>query len=87
MSGHPAALEWCLHAKVYGSETAVDVINQLIRVVGVQAYNKDFPIMHRLFDALSYPILEGGNIGVRLRQLQGVISRPEWDALEASGMA
>lgn len=87
MSGDPSALEWCLHAKVYGSETAVDVINQLIRVVGIQAYRKDFPIMHRLYDALAYPILEGGNISVRLRQMQTVMTTAGWDPLAASGMA
>lgn len=86
MSGDESALEWCLHAKVIGSETAVEVINQLIRVVGIQSYRKGFPIMYRLFDALSYPILEGGNISVRLRQLQGVMTDPHWDPLRASGM-
>lgn len=86
MSGHPSAYEWCLHAKIMGSETAVDVINQLVRVVGVQAYRKDFPILHRLYDALVYPIFEGGNISVRLRQLQEIMMHPQWDPLQASGM-
>ncbi|MBN9790073.1 acyl-CoA dehydrogenase [Pseudonocardia sp. TMWB2A] len=87
MGGSPSALEWCLHAKVLGSETAVDVINQLVRVVGIQAYNRSNPIMHRLFDALAYPIFEGGNISMRRRQLQGVMTAEGWDPLQASGMA
>lgn len=86
-SGHPDALEWCLHSKVQGSEIAVDVINQLVRVVGIQAYNKRNPIMHRLFDALAYPIFEGGNISVRRRQLQTVMTGRGWDPLSASGLA
>ncbi|GAF47517.1 acyl-CoA dehydrogenase family protein [Rhodococcus wratislaviensis] len=86
-TGNPNAVEWCLHAKIFGSETAVDVINQLIRVVGIQAYKRSFPIIHRLFDALAYPIFQGGNISIRLRQLQDLLKSEEWNPLQASGMS
>ncbi|GAA2503076.1 acyl-CoA dehydrogenase family protein [Actinocorallia cavernae] len=85
-SGDPAGLELALHAKVFGSETAVDVIHRLIQVVGVQAYNKAFPLIHHLLDAVAYPVFEGGNIGVRRRQLQGVLRDEGWDPLAASGL-
>ncbi|MFF0598746.1 acyl-CoA dehydrogenase family protein [Streptomyces antibioticus] len=86
-SGDPAGLELALHAKVFGSETAIEVINKLIQVVGVQSYNKDFPIIHHLLNALAYPVFEGGNISMRRRQLQGVITTEGWNPLSASGLA
>lgn len=38
-------------------------------------------------DALSYPVLEGSNVGVRRRQLQELIRTPGYDPLSASGLA
>ena len=55
LSRHEAGPELALHAKVMGSQTGVDVINQLIQVVGVQAYDRNFPILSCLADALAYP--------------------------------
>ncbi|GEM30306.1 acyl-CoA dehydrogenase [Nocardia neocaledoniensis NBRC 108232] len=86
-SGDPAGLELALHAKVFGSETAVDVVHKLFQVVGVQAYNRGFPIVHHLLDALAYPVFEGGNIGVRRRQLQDIFTTAGWDPLAASGLS
>ncbi|MGY1806636.1 acyl-CoA dehydrogenase family protein [Blastococcus sp. SYSU D00669] len=87
LSGHPSALEMALHAKVFGSETGVDVVNDLVKVVGVQAYDRSFPIMSALADALAYPIIEGSNVGVRRRQLHELLRSPGYDPLAASGMA
>ncbi|MCX6463837.1 MAG: acyl-CoA/acyl-ACP dehydrogenase [Pseudonocardiales bacterium] len=87
LSGDPHGLEWALHAKIFGSETAVAVINDLIRVVGVSAYDTDFPLMRHLDEALAYPVIEGSNIGVRRRQLQSLFTAPGYDPLAASGMA
>jgi nitroalkane oxidase len=87
LSGDPHGLEWALHAKVLGSETAVQVINDLIRVVGVSAYDTDFPLKRCLDEALAYPVIEGSNIGVRRRQMQELLSGAGYDPLAASGMA
>lgn len=87
LSGDPHGLEWALHAKIFGSETAVAVINDLIRVVGVSAYDTDFPLMRYLDEALAYPVIEGSNIGVRRRQLQSLFTAAGYDPLAASGMA
>ncbi|WTW93021.1 acyl-CoA/acyl-ACP dehydrogenase [Streptomycetaceae bacterium NBC_01309] len=86
-SGDPAGLELALHAKVFGSETAVEVIHGLIQVVGIQAYNREFPLIHHLLNATAYPIFEGGNVGVRRRQLQNVLATEGWNPLTASGLA
>jgi alkylation response protein AidB-like acyl-CoA dehydrogenase len=87
MAMHPSGPELALHAKVFGSETGVDVINKLIQIVGVTAYDERFPIVRHLLDALSYPVIEGSNVGVRRRQLQALFTTPGYDPLAASGMA
>lgn len=87
MAGHPSAPELALHAKVFGSETGVDVINDLVKLVGVTSYDERFPIVEYLTEALAYPIIEGSNIGVRRRQLQELLRVPGYDPLAASGMA
>ncbi|WP_433803657.1 acyl-CoA dehydrogenase family protein [Actinomycetospora sp. CA-084318] len=87
MSQHPSALELGLHAKVLGSETAVDVVQRLMQVVGVTAYDERFPLAEYLQEALAYPLIEGSNIGVRRRQLQTLLRTPGYDPLAASGMS
>lgn len=87
LSGDPHGLEWALHAKVLGSDTAVEVINDLIRVVGVSAYDNGFPLKRLLDEALAYPVIEGSNIGVRRRQMQALLSGAGYDPLAASGMS
>ncbi|MET0188398.1 MAG: acyl-CoA dehydrogenase family protein [Pseudonocardia sediminis] len=87
LSQHPAGLEMALHAKIFGSETGVEVINDLIRLVGVEAYDRNFPILRHLHEALAYPVIEGSNIGVRRRQLHDLFRTEGYDPLSASGMA
>jgi len=87
LSADPQGLEWALHAKVFGSETAVAVINDLVQVVGVSAYDTDFPLLRHLHEALAYPVIEGSNIGVRRRQMQALFTSAGYDPLAASGMA
>ncbi|HJY89678.1 MAG TPA: acyl-CoA dehydrogenase family protein, partial [Candidatus Acidoferrum sp.] len=65
----PAAEELAVQAKIYGSETAVRVITDLLRVVGIESYDHDAPLGRLLQDALALPIFDGGNMGIRRRQL------------------
>jgi nitroalkane oxidase len=80
----PAADELAIAAKIYGSETAVCVIVDLMRVVGIDSYDHQAPLGRLLQDALALPIFDGGNMGVRRRQLHGLLQRPDYDALLAS---
>ena len=82
-----AGPELALHTKIFGSEMGVEVINRLMNVVGVQAYDNNFPLMAYLSEALAYPIIEGSNIGIRRRQLQDLFRTPGYNPLSASGMA
>jgi len=81
----PGADELAIEAKVYGSETAVRVLTDLMRVVGVESYDHALPLGRLLQDALALPVFGGGNIGVRRRQLHAILKRPEYEPLVASG--
>ena len=83
----PAADELAIEAKVFGSEMAVRVITDLMRVVGVESYDRECPLGRLLQDALALPIFGGGNIGVRRRQLHAMLKRSDYDPLIASGAA
>jgi alkylation response protein AidB-like acyl-CoA dehydrogenase len=81
----PGAQELAIEAKVHGSETAVRVLTDLMRVVGVESYDHALPLGRLLQDALALPLFGGGNIGVRRRQLHAILKRPEYDPLTTIG--
>jgi len=83
----PGAQELAIEAKVHGSEAAVRVLTDLMRVVGVESYDHALPLGRLLQDALALPLFGGGNIGVRRRQLHAIMKRPEYDPLMTSGEA
>jgi butyryl-CoA dehydrogenase len=83
----PAADELAIQAKIHGSETAVRVITDLMRVVGIDSYDHEGPLGRLLQDALALPIFDGGNMGVRRRQLHTMLKRPDYEPLLASGGA
>jgi nitroalkane oxidase len=83
----PGAQELAIEAKVHGSEAAVRVLTDLMRVVGVESYDHALPLGRLLQDALALPLFGGGNIGVRRRQLHTILKRPEYDPLMTSGEA
>src|SRR6516165_8110275 len=83
----PSAGELAVQAKIYGSEAAVRVISELMRVVGIDSYDYEAPLGPLLQDALALPIFDGGNMGVRRRQLHAMFMQPEYDPLAACGAA
>ncbi len=83
----PGAEELAIQAKIYGSETAVRVITDLMRIVGIESYDHDTPFGRLLRDALALPIFDGGNMGVRRRQLHVMLTQPTYDPLTACGGA
>ena len=84
-SGIPGAAELALHSKVFCSEMAVGVIIDLMRVVGIDSYDHELPLAGWLQDCIAFPLFDGGNNGVRRRQLQGILSAPGYDALSTVG--
>jgi butyryl-CoA dehydrogenase len=83
----PGADELAIEAKIFGSEAAVRVITDLMRVVGVDSYDHEAPFARLLQDALALPIFDGGNMGVRRRQLHMMFRQGSYDPLAASGAA
>jgi butyryl-CoA dehydrogenase len=81
----PAAEELAVEAKIFGSEAAVRVITDLMRVVGIDSYDHEVPFGRLLQDALALPIFDGGNMGIRRRQLHTMLTRSDYDPLAASG--
>jgi alkylation response protein AidB-like acyl-CoA dehydrogenase len=82
-----AAEELAVEAKIFGSEAAVRVIIDLMRVVGIDSYDQEAPFASLLQDALALPIFDGGNMGIRRRQLHTMFKRGDYDPLAASGAA
>jgi butyryl-CoA dehydrogenase len=83
----PSADELATQAKIYGSEAAVRVITDLMRVVGIDSYDHEAPFGRLLQDALALPIFDGGNMGIRRRQLHAMLMRPDYNPLAACGAA
>src|SRR5258706_365504 len=77
----PGALELAIHAKVFGSEAAVRVITDLLRVCGFDSYGHELPLAGLLQDAVALPLFAGGNIRVRRRQLHALMLDPAYDDL------
>ena len=68
-----------MHARIFGSETAVQTLVDLMRVVGVDSYSHHLPLAGLVLDALAYPLFSGGNIGFRRRRLQALLADPDYD--------
>lgn len=82
-NGHPATAELANHAKIFGSEAAVRVITDLMRVVGVDSYDLADPLNGLLQDALALPVFASGNLGMRRRALHAMFQHPDYDPLSA----
>jgi alkylation response protein AidB-like acyl-CoA dehydrogenase len=76
--------ELAIMAKVHCSELCVQTIYNLMRVVGVQSYTPQTPMERLLRDAIVFPLYDGGNLGVRRRQLHDILRRPGYDQMLAA---
>jgi hypothetical protein len=47
--------------------------------MGVNGYVKDHPLERYMRDALGLPVSDAGNMGVRRRQLHGMMLHPDYD--------
>jgi alkylation response protein AidB-like acyl-CoA dehydrogenase len=76
--------ELAIMAKVHCSELCVQTIYDLMRVVGVESYTPRTPLERLLRDALVFPLYDGGNLGVRRRQLHDILRQPGYDQMRAA---
>ena len=72
--------ELAVMAKVYCSELCVQVVYDAMRLVGIDSYTDKYPLSSMIQDALCFPIYDGGNMGVRRRQLHTMIKSPTYSA-------
>ena len=76
------AQELAIMTKVYSSEVAVTTIYDCMRVVGIASYTKDLAPLERIMrDAMVFPLYDGGNQGVRRRQLHEMFRQPGYDSM------
>ncbi|RMZ86037.1 hypothetical protein DV737_g301, partial [Chaetothyriales sp. CBS 132003] len=80
----PFGSELCYEAKIFGSESAVESVTDAINLVGVSSYLQSHAFGNLLQDAIVLPIFDGGNIGVRRRQIEKIFDSPEYDPWETS---
>ncbi|WFU06888.1 acyl-CoA dehydrogenase family protein (plasmid) [Rhizobium sp. CB3171] len=79
------AAELALYSKVWCSEAAVHMITNLMRVVGIDSYDDELPLYGYLQDAVAFPLFDGGNMGVRRRQLHGILRDDRYSSLATFG--
>ncbi|KAL1961976.1 hypothetical protein VTN77DRAFT_711 [Rasamsonia byssochlamydoides] len=77
----PSRLELCLQAKIFCSENSVRCVTDAMKVVGITSYRKDQPFTRLLNDAVCLPIFDGGNQGIRRRQIEKIFQVDDYDPL------
>lgn len=80
----PGGEELAFEAKIWCSEAAVRSCAEAMKVVGVRSYGNEWPLQRYMADALVLPLFDGGNVGVRRRQVQGVFLQDGYKPWEAS---
>ncbi|KAL2441982.1 Nitroalkane oxidase [Exophiala dermatitidis] len=76
--------ELCYESKILGSESAVESVMDAINLIGVSAYSRTNPFGDLLNDAVVLPIFDGGNVGVRRRQIEAIFASQGYDAWETT---
>ncbi len=76
--------ELAIITKIYASELCVQVVYDAMRLVGVDSYTDMTPLAGLMQDALCFPLYDGGNMGVRRRQLHRKFKAPGYDPMAAA---
>ena len=79
------AQELAIMAKVYCSEAATTAVYDCMRLVGIASYTKNLSPLERIMrDAMAFPLYDGGNLGMRRRQLHDMFRQPGYDSMLAA---
>jgi alkylation response protein AidB-like acyl-CoA dehydrogenase len=76
--------ELAIMTKIYASELCVQVVYDAMRLVGVDSYTDLSPLSGLMQDALCFPLYDGGNMGVRRRQLHNKFRQPGYDPMASA---
>ncbi|CAO2654508.1 Nn.00g112410.m01.CDS01 [Neocucurbitaria sp. VM-36] len=82
--GWEQRLEVALEAKIWCGDQARMVVLECMDVVGMKSYSKDMPFSTLLEDAACLPLFDGGNVGVRRRQLEKIFQRDDYEPWAAT---
>jgi alkylation response protein AidB-like acyl-CoA dehydrogenase len=55
-----------------------------MRIVGVESYTNRTPLERLMRDALVFPLYDGGNMGIRRRQLHAMFREASFDSMRAA---
>ncbi|KAF2115287.1 acyl-CoA dehydrogenase/oxidase [Lophiotrema nucula] len=78
------ALEVCLESKIWCSEEVTKVVLEGMAVVGMKSYAEDMPFGKMLENAACLPLFDGGNVGVRRRQLEKIFQADDYEPWAAT---
>ena len=76
--------ELAIMTKIYASELCVQVVYDAMRLVGVDSYTELTPLAGLMQDALCFPLYDGGNMGVRRRQLHRKFQEPGYEPMASA---
>ncbi|KAF2995324.1 hypothetical protein E8E13_000606 [Curvularia kusanoi] len=82
--GWEERLEMALEAKVWCSDMAPKAVIECMSVVGIRAYAEDMPFSRLLQDASCLPLFDGGNVGVRRRQIEKILQKSDYEPWAAT---
>lgn len=76
--------ELAIMTKIYCSELCVQAVYDAMRVVGIDSYTDMYPLAGLMQDALCFPLYDGGNMGVRRRQLHNLFRSEGYDPMASA---
>ncbi|KAF4445905.1 hypothetical protein F53441_10376 [Fusarium austroafricanum] len=79
-----AKLEMAMQAKIYASDAGVECVVDAMKAVGMKSYAKDMSFPRLLNEAMCYPLFDGGNIGIRRRQMQSLMALDDYEPWAAT---
>jgi alkylation response protein AidB-like acyl-CoA dehydrogenase len=68
-------------SKIYCGELSIEVINDAMRLMGINSYIKDYPLEKHMRDALCFPIYDAGNMGMQRRRLHGIMAHESYNPM------
>ncbi|KAF2195287.1 hypothetical protein K469DRAFT_649049 [Zopfia rhizophila CBS 207.26] len=77
-------LEIALEAKIWCSDQAPKAVVDAMGIVGMKSYAQDMPFSRLLEDAVCLPLFDGGNIGVRRRQIERIFKQEGYEPWAAT---
>lgn len=77
-------LEMAMQTKIYTTDVAVECVIDAMKAVGMKAYAKDMSFPRLLNDVMCYPLFDGGNVGLRRRQMQRVMALEDYEPWAAT---